>query len=422
MANNFSKEERVAFEEILEGFNDALVLSKNVSQYNKEKAMMTRAGDTIWRPQPYIAISYDDIDLTGKFAGMTQLSVPATIGYRSGVPWVMDAEELNDALQEQRLGSAAKQKIASDINVAIMNVAANEGTLFVKRTTAASGYADLAACDALMNEQGVNMFDRYAALSSRDYNGMAADLAGRETMNTKPISAYEKSYVGTVAGFDTFKMDYANSKTAAAGGAALTISTLDAAGNYYTPVATRVASTGERSNVDNRYQQVTISATTNVVAGDAFTIAGVYAAHHITKNSTGQLKTFRIISVDSGTTMTISPPIISNQGGTVAEEQYQNVVVSTKSATAAIVFLNTVTASVNPFWHKDAIEILPGFYTVPPNSGAAVMRGSTDQGIELVMTKFFDIDTMITKFRLDARWGVCCKQPQMAGVMMFSQT
>ena len=31
MANAFSKEERVAFEDILEGFNDALVLSRNVS-------------------------------------------------------------------------------------------------------------------------------------------------------------------------------------------------------------------------------------------------------------------------------------------------------------------------------------------------------------------------------------------------------
>ena len=30
MANAFNKEERVAFENILEGFNDALVMSRNV--------------------------------------------------------------------------------------------------------------------------------------------------------------------------------------------------------------------------------------------------------------------------------------------------------------------------------------------------------------------------------------------------------
>ena len=32
--NAFSKEEVVAFENLLEGFNDALILSKNVSIYN----------------------------------------------------------------------------------------------------------------------------------------------------------------------------------------------------------------------------------------------------------------------------------------------------------------------------------------------------------------------------------------------------
>ena len=34
MANDFSKEEKVAFEQLLEGFNDALVMSRNVNVYN----------------------------------------------------------------------------------------------------------------------------------------------------------------------------------------------------------------------------------------------------------------------------------------------------------------------------------------------------------------------------------------------------
>jgi len=208
----------------------------------------------------------------------------------------------------------------------------------------------------------------------------------------------------------------------AAGGAGLTISTLAAGVNVYVPVATRTATTGETSNVDNRYQTVTISSTASVVAGDAFTIAAVNAVHHITKGDTGQLKTFRVISVDSATTMTISPPMITAQGGTDAELQYQNCVVNTAAANSAIVFLNTVAGSLNPFWQKDAIEILPGRYAVPTDAGVAVMRGATDQGIELVMQKFYDINTMKTKYRWDIRFGVVLLQPEMAGVMMFSQT
>lgn len=421
MSNAFNKEERVAFEDILEGFDDYLVLSRNVSKFNNDSQSMERSGDIIWRPQPYIAQSFDGMDQTANFGDKTQLAVPATLGFEKSSPWVMDAKELRDALQEKRLGEAAKQKLASDINVAIMNTAANEGTLVVKRTVAATGYDDVAECDSIMNEQGVMMYDRYLALSSRDYNGMASNLAARGTMQGKPTAAYEKSYVGDVSGFDTYKLDYANQLTAAAGGGGLTIDTQVSGANFYTPVATSVSGNGERSNVDNRYQTVTISSTTNVVAGDCFTIAGINAVHHITKNDTGQLKTFRVFSVPSSTTLVISPPIISNQGVTDAEEQYKNTEV-TASATAAIVFLNTVTARVNPFWQKDALEILPGRFAVPSDAGAAVMRGTTDQGIEVVWQKQYDINTMKTKYRCDILFGVVNKQPEMSGIMLFSQT
>jgi hypothetical protein len=85
------------------------------------------------------------------------------------------------------------------------------------------------------------------------------------------------------------------------------------------------------------------------------------------------------------------------------------------------VFLNNNATSINPFWQKDAIEILPGRYAVPGDAGVAVMRAATDQGIELVMQKFYDIDTMTTKYRLDTLFGVVNKQPQMSGILLFGQ-
>ena len=216
-------------------------------------------------------------------------------------------------------------------------------------------------------------------------------------------------------------LDYAN-RLAAAAGAGITMDTRDAATNYYTPVATRVAATGERSNVDNRFQTITVSSTASVAAGDCFTVAALNAVHHITKGDTGQAKTYRVISVDSGTTMTITPPMITGQGGTDAELQYQNCVINTKAANSALTFLNTVGASVNPFWVKDAIELLPSRYAVPQNAGAAVMRATTEQGIEVVFQKQYNIDNMKTKFRMDIRFGVVNKQPEMTGLMLFSQS
>ena len=423
MANAFNREERIAFEALLEGFQDALVLSRNVSLYNTDQVMMERANDIIWRPMPYIAQSHDGTDATSNFDETTQLSVPATIGYSKHSTAILTATELRDALQENRLGQAAKQKLASDINVALNNIAALQGTLVVKRTTAAAGYDDVAQIEAIMNEQGVPMEDRYLALSTRDYNGMASNLAvaTRSFGNQKSDRAYEKGYVGPVASFETYKMDYSRTLAAAGGGAGITMDTQDAAVNYYIPASTSTATTGEVSNVDNRYQTITVSTTVGVAAGDCFTVAALNAVHHITKQDTGQLKTFRVISVTDGTHLVISPPMITSQVATDPTIQYQNCVINTKAANSALVFLNTTAAAANPFWHKDALEILPGRYAVPTDAGVAVMRGTTDQGIELVMQKFYDINTMKTKYRWDTRFGVVNKLPEHSGIILFGQ-
>ena len=422
MSNSFSKEERVAFEDILQGFQDLLVLSRHVSIYNTNQTEMARTNDTIWRPMPYIAQSITSTPGNAiSYKNMTQLSVPSTIGFSKTVPWTMTTLDLRDALQEGRLGESAKQKLASDINVAIMNTAAAQGTLVVPVAAAAGDYDDIALCDTIMNEQGVPDFDRFLALSSRDYNGLAGNLsqASRSFGNAKSDKAYERNFVGMVAGFDTYKFDYANRIAAAAGGTT-TINTTTAQAQYV-PQATST-SVGGQINVDNRYETVTVSNTVGIVAGDAFTIDGIDAVHHITKQSTGEPKTFRVISITNGTEMVISPPIISAvTAPTDAEIQYQNCKITAAASAAPVNWLNTGAAAINVFWQRDALEILPGRYAIPADAGTAVMRASTDQGVELVMQKFYDIDSMVIKYRLDTLFGVVNKQPEMSGILLFNQ-
>jgi hypothetical protein len=329
----------------------------------------------------------------------------------------MDALELRDALQEGRLGKAAYQRLASDINTKVRDVVSLQGTLVVPVTGAAGDYDDIALADTIMNEQGVPEMDRYLALTTRDYNGLAGNLAGRQTMTGKPTSAYERSYVGMVAGFETYKIDAGKRITAAAGGGSITIATNGAQVRY---VPDNVDANG--NNVDNRYQTVTVSSTTNVVAGDCFTIAGIESVHQITKESTGQLKTFRVISVNSGTTMTISPPMIgANSSPTAAETAYKNINVASTSGTAAINWLNDNAAGANPFWFKDSIELLPGRYAVPDGQGVDVMRGTTDQGLEVVMGKKFDNSTFSSLYTLDVLYGVVNTNPEMNGIILFGQ-
>lgn len=428
MANSFSKEEVVAFDQVLEGFDDALVMSKAFSKYQLDAVTAERANNTIWRPQPYIAQSFTGTDQTANFnRNYTQLSVPATLSYTHSVPLTLSPTELRDSLQEKRLGKAAMQRLASDINIDCMNLSALQGTVVVKRTAAASGFDDVAAIDETFNRMGIGMADRKAFYSSGNYNSMASNLAARTLGGSaKSLNAYEKARVGEVASFDTYKMDYGYRLTAAV---ATTVTITNGSALYYTPAATVTSADGlTKVNVDNRFQTVTLAVggTPGIKAGDCFTIALVNEVHHITKQDTGSLKTFRVISQATGTagasgTYVISPPIISATGGTDPELQYKNVTQAPTNG-AVITFLNTVSAIINPFWQDDAFEILPGKYMPDPNSGMAVMSATTDSGITVTMAKQGVIGTLNTLYRWDAFFGLVNKQPEMTGIEIFSQT
>lgn len=423
MSNAFSKEETVAFDQLLEGFNDAVIATKMAKVYKTNQETMERSGDQIWRPQPYIMTSYQGGgDQSANFKDVTQLSVPASINVQDTVPFTLTAKQLRDALQEGRLGMSAKQKIASDINVSLTNTAAAYGSIVIKRTVAPTGFDDIALADSTLTQLGIQEDGRVFGLSPADYNSMAGNLASRVLDNSKSLKAYEKAFLGEVAGFDTWKLNYANRLAAKT---AVTV-TINGANQYYTPAATTLQANGVYVNVDNRFQVITIAVTSSTVkVGDAFTIAGVNAVHHITKQDTGFLKTFRIVAINTGAggsgTVTITPPIISNGGSTNAEAQYQNVTV-TPADGAAITFLNTVTAPQDVFWAGDCMEVLPGRLMPATDSGLAVMRGTTDDGMELVMTRQGNINTLDTKYRFDALYGTVCLNPEMAGVMLFNQS
>lgn len=426
MSNTFSKQVVTLFNEQLEGFEDNLVISKSFRNMAEGGVELERSFNTVWVPQPYIAQSFTGIDQTSNFArNYAQLSVPITLSYSHSVPFTMSATELRDPLQTTRIMKAAMQRLASDINVDCSNLAALQGTIVSKRTTAASGFDDVAALDTAMNRVGINYQDRKAFYNSADYNSMASNLAARQTVNGKVQTAYERAYVGEVAGFETYKLDYGYRLAAATGTGVTITNTLPL---YATPTPTTLSADGlSRTNNDNRFQTVSLAVTgAGVKAGDAFTIAGVNEVNHITKQDTGSLKTFRIISQSTGSAgasgnYVISPPIFSNGGGTDPEIQYKNVS-ATPANGAALTFLNTVTTVVNPAWQDDALVIMPAKYEPDPNSGMAVMSDTTDSGITIVMSRQAQIQTLSTLYRLDAYYGLANLQPEMTAIQLFNQT
>lgn len=420
MPNAFSREERVMFDEMLEGFDDQLVIAKAATKWRPlSDQEMQRVGDKVWIPAPYISASYDGFDQTANFGDITAMAVPVSIGYHKSANGKMTAKDLRDPLQLTRYGEAAKQKLSSDINYALFTTAALQGSQFVKRTTAPVGFDDIAAADAQLTEQGVPIAGRYAFLAPRVYNAMASNLAKPQTSGLREtMTAFQKAWVGDVAGFETYKNDQSIRLAAATGGA----TTVNGANQYWVPKATSTGATGETENVDNRYSPLTVTAAAyaNIKAGDAFTIAGVNSVHMITKQDTGQLQTFRVIGKPSAGVILVAPAIISAGGGTKPELEYKNVT-ATPANGATITWLNTTTAELNPFFVKDNLLLIPGSFSVDPEAGWEMMRGTTDLGIAITYVRQGNINDLTMKFRWDIDFGTALTNPQMAGAEAFNQ-
>lgn len=421
MANTFSREARVVFDEMIEGFDDQLVIAKSARKFRPwSDAEMQRQGDQTWITVPNIAASYDGFDQTANFGDMADLSVPVSIGYHKSANGKMSAKDLRDPMQLQQYAKAAKQKLASDINYALFTTAALQGSQFVKRTTAPTGFDDIAAADAQMTEQGVPLPGRHYFASPRTYNAMASNLAKPQTSGLREtMTAFQKAWVGDIAGFDTYKNDQSYRLAAATGG----VTTVNGANQYWVPNSFSTAATGEISNVDNRYSSLAVTAAVyaNIKAGDAFTLAGVNAVHMITKQDTGQLQTFRVISKPSAGVILIAPAIISAQGATKPELEYKNVT-ATPAGGAALTWLNTVTGDVNPFFVQDSLLLLPGSFVVDPDDGWRVMRATTELGIAITYVEQGGINDLAVKYRWDIDFGTSLTNPQMAGAEMFNQT
>lgn len=423
MANAFSKEEVVLFEMLLEKFDPNNITGKEVTKFRPAMTQQERAGYTVWRPIPYVSTTVSGLDITSSFAGavLTQLSVPSTIDTIESVPWKLTAQDLNDPLQRERKAESAAQKLGAVVDNAIATNIALSGSMVVTSSSAASGYLDIAAVESRMLAEDINIgMERTMILNGTDWQGMAGDLANRETMNSKPTSAYERSRVGPVAGFNTFRASF-NPTLAAETGATITT---DGGGESHVPLATLPNGVnGGASNVDNRYFDMTVDTTTGVQVGDAFTIPGVFATSMIHKNNTATLRTFRCTAIPDGTTMTISPAPVVAAGGSQAEKEYANVSIAIPNA-VVLTFINTVAAPVNTFWTGDSVEIIEGTLAAPEGdfAGVSTMRSSTDSGVEILFAKGGDVGTLEARYRLTIFFGTTNLQPQMNGIALFNQT
>lgn len=421
MANKLLKQELVMFDDVIADFEEALVYTQAAETFNLgDAATSARANDTVWRPVPLEVESQEGLDQTGNFNGDTELAVPVTVDRVRSVPGTINSRELRDARVLKRKGEAAKKKLASDVNDALRRQVAFYGSIVDTQSGPATGFDDVASLMAKFDDLGVPEEDRMAFYSSRDMVKMASDLASRQTLAGKTLSAYEKAYINEIAGFAVHK-DASGIYLPASTATGVTVNGAD---QRHVPKATEKNEvTGEEHNVDNRSMLLNVSVTGGALkVGDAFTIAGVYAVHHKNKQVTQELKTFRVTKVVNSGQVEIMPAIVTDDhdDATTAESVYKNVS-ATPAADAAITMLNQNAGYANTAFVKGALEFIPSTLALDPQDGWASTKATLSNGLTIYYTRQGDINNLSTKYRWDVVFGAALLNPEMAGIQLFNQ-
>lgn len=416
MANAFTKSEQIFYENVLEAFSPANITARNCKLYEPPMESVERSGLTVRRPAAYIAEIVTGLDVSAAYKDLTELTVPSSLATTDILnhPFKLDALSLNDPTRRKNAAVAAAQALGAKIDTLVSDKVGTRGTLVLTETGEFTDFDHLAKGETALLEREVNIAaDRCLILSPKMGRKMANALAARGTMGDTVLSAYERSALPPVAGFETLRSNVLTAIT----GSAIAGVTVNGANQRKTPT---VFDGTNDAAADNRTQTLNVSAAT-YQNGDCFTIAGVNSVGGITKKDTGRLQTFRVISGGGTAALTISPAIIPVDQASSEFKKYGNVT-TTPANGAACTILNTATTQPSIFFVKNAVEITHGRLAVDElGPTVAVMRERTDSGIEVIFARQGNVDDFSVKYRLTCWAAPNVIIPEMAGIYLPNQ-
>lgn len=419
MANQLTKDLEIMFENYVEGFEAACVVSRQAKKFRPDATTMQRAGDTVWRPQHYHMDIVEGLDLSA--ASQTELvqrQVPATFKEPQNILYTLDAREMRDPEHKTDAGRAAGQRLAAKIDFDTVTEASRWATnvkAVGDNSTGTKGkdlWDGAAELDADFTMIGVPMgITKRAFFNAYDYKDLAGELAGRSYTSGINQAAWERAQIPNVASFDSYKVDQTG-RVPAGSAAAITLAAAPAHKVEAMDAVTNMP-------VDNRFGTITVSASHGLQAGDAFTIEGVDMVHLIGKATTDKEQVFRVLAV-SGNTITIAPKILPLDNADVPSRPYANVTANPASG-AALTVINTVAANTNIMWADGSVEVMFGKLAFPTGQGPQVMTATTKQGATLIMSYAFNHITGKTTARFTTLYGVSVLVPEYVAIEIANQ-
>lgn len=396
MANSFYTPTQVA-KEFVRMLEQELVLGNMVGNDMSNEFSMN--GDTVKvrRQMQYLGQD-DNIDLSSFTEDITEGVVDVTMNKTWSNKVTIGA--LDRTLSFDRY---ADQVIRPNARRAAEKIETSIAELYTKfyhfdgtPGTVPSTTLELAEAGAYMSDVGIPMMGRLGfhspVASAKISNNIAtSNVQGRNK------TAMEKALIGYAGGFDNYETAFAPTHTV---GVATGTPLVNGASQNVT-YATAKDSWSQTLNTDGW----TNSTTGILKAGDTFTIAGVNSVHPGTKESTGRLQTFTVLSdANSGAStgpaaLTVSPPIITSGGfQTVDAAPADDAAITVKTGTGGSQYRQSILLD------PACITLVSRPLDIPGDSS---LKTSTQRGnqVTVSVSEWVEGNTLAQNMRFDVLWG-----------------
>ncbi len=358
----------------------------------------------IRRPAQY-TVQRDNLDITSGIQDIEQATIPVTLDKTATIAIKLTAKERTlsfDRFSEDILKPAMVQ-LKDEIEQHIASLYPRFYHFLGTPGTVPSTFLALGGVGAVMTDQAVPFSGRIA-LHGTDASLALADGLKGVFVQDMASPALKEASIGKYANFDNYQWVHAPTHTVGPlGGTPLV--------NGGAQAVTYAASkqTWSQTFVTDGW---TAAAALRVNAGDVFTVPNVFAVNPVSKQSTGRLQTFTILSNASSDgagnlTMTISPPIITSGAfQTVTAAPADNAALTIKTGTAGTGYKQSV------LMNKNAITLVTRALDIPQGQG---LRTTTKSGnrVTVSCSEFMDGKTLEQTMRFDMLYQATVIDPRL---------
>jgi hypothetical protein len=301
----------------------------------------------------------------------------------------MQLDDFADRVLKPRISQLASS-IDADVANAFRTIGNSVGT---PGTTPATSLVLLQAQQKL-NENAAVMSPRYATVNPAANAGLVEGMKGLFNPTDTISKQFKNGMMGTgVLGFEEVNMSQSIKQ--------FTTGSRGATGNTTSAAVTAEGATSIA---------LTVASNVTIKAGDVFTVADCFAVNPQTRESTGSLFQFVVLSdvTASGTAVTVTVAPIYSASSALAT-------VNTLPATSkAVVFVGAASTQYaqNLVYHKDAITFATADLLLP--QGVDMAARAVHNGISLRVVRQYDINNDRMPCRIDVLYGFSTIRPQMA--------